>query len=114
MSPPDFLAGMYRTRESDRAPFGEHWCGPAVLGRDFAIVARYPNVLDGDGYDVVVECAACPARFYRVRALASADSCGTVRPGFVLSTGSGMGAWCSTTAEHIAEGMVGVPTQDDS
>lgn len=104
---PDFLSACYRTAARDRAPFGDHWCGPAVLTREWVEIARYAkDPEDGDGRDVTVFCSALPARFYRIEAHQTPDSCGTPRPGFVITTGSDMSQWVAQTAELIASGMI--------
>ena len=105
----DFLASLYNTDRRDRADFGSAWCGPDTLthGED-VVIARYPKGKNSDGYNVTVTCCALPARCYSITAEPSPDSCGDPRPGFTLSTGSGVGAWVAETARLISEGMIGV------
>lgn len=100
---------LYETRPGERSTFGAHWCGPDTLTREWTVCARYPkSPADGDGQDVEIDCCALPTRFYRLRAAPSPNSVGAAKMGFALTTGSGMDRWAATTAELIAEGMVGM------
>ena len=99
--------GIYEPYPSERAAFGDAWCGPEHYEhcKDY-LVARYETAEDSDGLTCEVYCCAMRARFYTLKALAGANSVGDQKPGFVLSTGSGMAEWAAQTAKHIAEGMV--------
>lgn len=103
------LSFLYEVDRYEQKPFGFFWCGPTVgecLNREWQVIASYPG--SGDGYNVEVHCSAMPARFYKVVALPTPDSCGTERPGFALSTGSGtaMAELAACMAEEIATGML--------
>ncbi len=101
---------LYKTNTGDIAIFGDHWRGPDTLTRDWTLVARYEAPENSDGLTAEVDCAAMPARFYRLRVLQGPNSCGEQQDGFCLSTGSGaeVGRWTALTAKLVSEGMVGL------
>ena len=104
------FGGPYNVYPHVRDAFGKHWCGPEQLvAWERTLIARYRREGDddGDGYDVDVYTTAAPARFYDIEAHAGPDSCGAMRPGFALGTGSGCHEWVAKTAKLISEGMVG-------
>ena len=91
---------LYGTRD-DREVFGPNWCGPDTLPeRAKTLIAAFMPE-DKGGQAVYVYCAAFPARFYAVSALATLS-----RPAFVLETGSGSAEMARDIAEAIAEGML--------
>lgn len=96
--------------DSERMPFGEHWCGPDQFEpHKETLVATYPkNPPDGDGQSVNVYCTAAPARFYTIRTQAGEDSMGYPQPGFTLSTGSSEQNLAAAIAEAISKGMLGM------
>ena len=89
----DFL---YENGPNDIAAFGLNWCGPEKMPHGVMTeVARYRPESE-DGQEVLVLCAAWPARFYTLR----------VGEAYEITTGSGMREWAATTAAAIASGMV--------
>lgn len=100
----DFL---YEARDDDRRPFGDKWCGPDRLdyGKDYlcAVFEKYPG---GDGQTCEVYISALPARFYKIKALASPNSVGEMHDEWALGTGSGAGRLAADIAKAIAEGML--------
>ena len=98
------FASLDKVRGYERAAFGDHWCGPEVLGREYQLVARY----EGEGEDCVnveVDCASLPARFYRLRI--SGRGGDYPKQPLVLTTGSGMHEEVAMIAKAFAEGMLG-------
>lgn len=102
---------LYQTRNDDREPFGEHWCGPAQFNPwEETLIAKYPSPDDSDGQSVDVYLLAAPARFWTIQVLDGPDSIGEVHKGYKISTGSGgreMASLVHKMADAIAEGMLG-------
>lgn len=104
---------LYESHDYDEEVFGKHWCGPKAFSYGvWTKVADYPKT-GGDGQPAEVLCCATPARFYRVVARAAPNSVGTVNPGFILGTGSGMAELAHDIAKAASEGMLGLKTDDE-
>ena len=98
---------MYRPYASESITFGKYWTDPEkYLHGEDVLCARYEA--SGDGHPVEVYCCAMPARFYTIKVLPGPNSCGEMRSGWQLGTGSGMD--CARLAHEIAsavaEGML--------
>lgn len=91
------MFGPHHVYRGDRAPFGEHWCGPEKLthGEDTLVAVYEPT--QEDGQRVEVYATAWPALFFRLRV-------GT----HLLSTGSGACALAAEMAQAIAGGRLNV------
>ncbi len=98
----DIMQSMYEVRDTDRVPFGTHWCGPAAFPHaQWVLVAKYAPA--SDGRHVCVWAEAWPARFYRVVVLPSG-----ARPRFEIGTGSDGAKQAAAIATDLARGMLGV------
>lgn len=100
-----FFEPLYLPDDRDRAIFGAAYIPPVRFRHgEWTCVASYAAV-GGDGRVVEVDECRMPARFFRLRAHATAS-----RPSFVLTTGSGddMGALVVAMAKAIAGGMLSV------
>lgn len=105
----DFFAEAYKVRTSERTVFKSAWCGPDKFEQWVeTLVARYGKT-GGDGYEVEIYCTAAPARFYKLVALPTPNSANDVRPGFVVTTGSGpeICGLLIQIAHATAQGMIG-------
>ena len=78
-----------------RLPYGE-----------MCLVSQLKN--QGDGHDVNIYEARMPARFYKIEALPARKYTGELKPGFSLSTGSGVEDLVEHIAVAISEGMLGL------
>jgi hypothetical protein len=87
--------------------FGSAWCGPETYPqREDVLVARYDAPEGGDGQTVEVFGHAAPARFYKIRVLVGANSCGDPLPAYELCTGSSMAKLAADIGQAIADGML--------
>ena len=94
-------AFLYKVDASERAIFGDAWCGPAQFEYGTqTLVARYQRDQE-EGYDVEVLCTAMPARTFTIVAQAT-----DVSGGFIMSTGSGMAELVASMAQAISSGML--------
>lgn len=78
----------------------------AELGA-WILVRSYPKTCE-DGQPVNLYECRMPARFYRIAAMASADSVSAPMAGFTLETGSGCRELAESIAKAIAGGMLGL------
>lgn len=104
----DFEKIMYQPDERDRTIFGARYTPPErFTAGEWHTVARFEKTGE-DGQPVEIDELRAPARFFRIRALASTDSVGEPKRPFTVSTASGdeMGQLAVRLAEHIAEGAL--------
>ena len=96
-------AFLYRVNPTERATFGEAWCGPAQFEYGTqTLVASYKRDQEED-YDVNVLCTARPARGYTIVAQPT-----DVSDGFIITTGTGMAELVAPLAKAISNGMLTV------
>ena len=107
----DLLNGLNMVLEEERGAFGENWCGPTKIGREWTKVAHYPKEEGGDGQPVDIYLMALPALFTKLHALPSTNSIGEPVVEFILETGSGSEVrdLMIQMAKQIAMGMIAVP-----
>ena len=107
---------LYTPDARDLAIFGEYYVPDAEQFEHGAwrVVARIPKA-GGDGQPVEIDECRMPARFFRIRALAATDGIGQHRAAFALSTGSGdaMGRLMMELGQAIAQGMVGLASEEE-
>lgn len=82
--------------------------GEEPAGRDWTHVATWPK-RTSDGVDVEVDCAAWPARFYRLRFGAHVLATGA---GVTLESGRSMAQLTVDMADAIASGCLAVRTPE--
>jgi hypothetical protein len=107
---PGFLSDKaYRHDNRDDYVLGRLiYRGPAVFTHsEWHTIANVPKT-GGDGFDCEIQECRMPARSFRLVALATNDSTGHRRPGFILSAGTGgeIGRFIVEAAKHIASGML--------
>ncbi len=99
---------LYTPYAEERKAFGSHWCGPDRYEYgDWTLCAQYAkDPADGDGQNVDVYCSACPARFYKIVARPTPNSCNEPQEGFILRFGTGSERLVAQIAHEIARGMI--------
>jgi hypothetical protein len=102
----DFL---YTIHDRPIVALGRRYKPPARFRHGVAeLVAELPKQPNSDGYHVRVYESRLPARFYKVVALPSKNSCGEPRPGFTLSTGSSMTDLVGALTLAVNDGMLDI------
>lgn len=95
----------YTVSAEEREHFGAAWSGPDKFPHQQSVQIASYLAIQG-GHNVIVMCAAYPARFYKIMAQPHVNWDGRILPGFVMETGSGQGELAAKMALALSQGML--------